>query len=80
MLRTFRISIDDRRYTIATMRPYQNSLESTIIEMFLIRLSLIRPFRRSKVLMPSGVRSSQAATSSINNCTQGRDRPETTVI
>ena len=80
MLRTFRTSIDDKRYTIATMQPYLNSLVSTIIERFLIRSSLIRPFHRSKVHMPSGVLSSQAATSSINSCTQVRDLRETTAI
>ena len=80
MQRISRTYIEDRRYTTATMPRYQNYLVSTIIEKFLIRSSLTRLFLRFKVHMPSGVHSSQAATSNINSCTQGKDLRETIVI
>ena len=80
MQRTFRTYIEDRRYTTATMLRCQNYLASTIIEKFLIRSSLTRLFHQFKVHMPSGVHSSQAATSNIHSFTQGKDYPETTVI
>ena len=81
MQKISRTSIGDKRYITATMPPYPNFLGLTIIERFLIRSSLIRPYLRFKVHMPSaGVHSSQAETFNINSCIQDRDLRETTVI